>query len=116
MTVDTSHAIKMKPEPLSDSEDDAAAAAANELSTKAMHSTDKYEYADNYRRRLINNNVADRYKSLILGMVAALVVFIIVLAMYCATRRDDDTKSLDIHPTKIQQSSTLLNEIITIQS
>lgn len=112
LTVDTSHAIKMKPEPLSENED-----TTNELSTNAMQSTDKYENVENYhRRRLININDAEhRYKSLMLGMCAALIAFLFILTVFCASRRND-TKTFDTHPTNSQQSSVLLNEVITVQS
>lgn len=107
LTVDTSQAIKMKPE----NEDN-----ANELSTNAEQSIDKFEYAENYRRRLISASDAEnQYKSLMLGVVAALVVFLFILTVFCASRRNDG-KTIDTHPIYSQQSNELLNEVIVNRS
>lgn len=105
LTVDTSQAIKMKPESSSSSEN---AENTNELSTNAEQSS--ADYVDNYRRRLISVSDAEyRYKSLMLGVCAALIAFLFILTVFCASRRNDD-KTIE------QQSSGLLNEVITIRS
>lgn len=104
LTVDTSQAIKMKPESSSENEEN-----TNELSTNAEQSSE--DLAENYRRRLISVNDAEyRYKSLLLGMCAALIAFLFILTVFCASRRNDD-KTIEQ-----QQSSGLLNEVITVRS
>ena len=106
LTVDTSQAIKMKPESSSSSEN---AENTNELSTNAEQSS--ADYVENYRRRLISVSDAEyRYKSLMLGVCAALIAFLFILTVFCASRRNDD-KTIEQ-----QQSSGLLNEVITIRS
>lgn len=101
----------MKPELLSGNED-----STDEMSTSPEQSTNKYEYAENYRRRLISvSDAEDRYKSLMLGMCAALIAFLFILTVLCASRRND-AKTIDTHPKNSQQSNVLLNEVITIRS
>lgn len=95
----------MKPESSSSSENEKP---TNELSTNAEQSND---FAENYRRRLISVSDAEyRYKSLLLGMCAALIAFLFILTVFCASRRNDD-KTIEQ-----QQSSGLLNEVITVRS
>lgn len=100
----------MKPEPSAENEE-----STNDLPTNPDQSTDRYDFAENYRRRLISVDDAEyRYKSLILGMCAAICAFIFMLAVFCASRRNDD-KTIDTHPINTQQSSVLLNEVVTIR-
>lgn len=99
----------MKPEPSAENEQN-----TNELSTNPDQSTDRYDFAENYRRRLISVNDAEyRYKSLILGICAAFIAFLFILTVFCASRRNDE-KTIDTHPANTQQSSVLLNEVITV--
>lgn len=114
LTVDTSRAIKMKPETVNPDQDN----ANNEFATNLEQNNylERFEYAENYRRRLITVTDADyRYKSLILGMCAALIAFLFMLTVFCASRRNDD-KSVDIQPINAQQNTVLLNEVITVHS
>lgn len=105
LTVDTSQAIKMKPETSSENEEN-----TNELSTNAEQSSD---FTENYRRRLISVNDAEyRYKSLLLGICAALIAFLFILTVFCASRRNDDKTIEQQHSS----SSGLLNEVITVRS
>lgn len=109
--MDTSQAIKMKPESSSENEDN-----TNDLSTNAERAGDRYDMAENYRRRLISVSDAEyRYKSLMFGMCAALIAFLFILTVICASRRNLE-KTIDNHPTNAQQSSVLLNEVITVRS
>lgn len=110
LTVDTTQAIKMKPESASDDIEN----STNELSTDAEQSTDRYDFADNYRRRLVSvNDAEDRYKSLILGICAAIIAFLFILTVVCASRRNDAKPT--VHPAHTHQSS-LLNEVVTVRS
>lgn len=101
--MDTTQAIKMKPESSSSETEE----NPNELSTNEdqQQSTD---FTENYHRRLISN-AEYRYKSLMLGMCAAIIAFLFILTVFCASRRDDD-KTIDSHPEHM--NSGLLNEII----
>lgn len=109
LTVDTTQAIKMKPESSAENEE-----STNELSTNPEQSTDRYDYAENYRRRLISVNEAEyRYKSFILGICAGIIAFLFILTVFCASRRNDD-KTVNTHPVNTQQSSVLLNEVVIV--
>lgn len=100
----------MKPdsESPSENEDD----AVNELTSNHK----RYDYVESYRRRLISAGDAEyRYKSLILGMCAALIAFLFILAVICASRRNDP-KIIETEPIIIQPSNALLNEVIAVRS
>lgn len=104
--MDTSQAIKMKPESSSENEEN-----TNELSTNVEQSSD---FTENYRRRLISVNDAEyRYKSLMLGICAALIAFLFILTVFCASRRNDDKT---IEQQQHSSNSGLLNEVITVRS
>lgn len=57
-------------------------------------------------------------KEIILGMCAALIVFLFILTMFCATRRNEDddlhAKCNDNHHNS-NRDQALLNEVITIR-
>lgn len=110
LTVDTSRAIKMKPESISSSE-------TQDDNTNELPSHHKqYDYVESYRRRLISVSETDyRYKSLVLGMCAALIAFLFMVAVFCASRRNDE-KTIETQPINAHQSNVLLNEIITVPS
>lgn len=98
----------MKPESSSETEE-----STNDLPTDAEQSTDRYDFAENYRRRLISVSDAEyRYKSLLLGVCAALIAFLFILTVFCASRRSD-AKTID---SNAQQCSGLLNEVVTVHS
>lgn len=110
LTVDTSRAIKMKPESESTAENDDD--NLNELTLNHK----RYDYVESYRRRLISDSDTEyRYKSLILGMCAALIAFLFILAVICASRRNDP-KTIESEPINIQPTNVLLNEVITVRS
>lgn len=118
LTVDTTQAIKMKPEPSTSSE-----TMDNEhhsdVTGDIEQSNDSYDFAENYRRRLISATDAEyRYKSLVLGMCAALIVFLFILTVLCASQRTSNPMDakIDTHSTHLQQTNGLLNEVITIRS
>lgn len=100
----------MKPESESSSEnvdDD-----INDLSPNQK----RYDYVESYRRRLISASDTEyRYKSLILGMCAALIAFIFILTVICASRRNDP-KTIETQPINTQPTNVLLNEVITVHS
>lgn len=111
LTVDTSRAIKMKPESISSETDD-------DDSINALQSHHKqYDYMDSYRRRLISINDTDyRYKSLALGICAALMALLFIMAVFCATRRTN-VKIIETQPINTpNHSNVLLNEVITVPS
>lgn len=110
LTVDTSQAIKMKPdsESTTENEDD----AVNELTSNHK----RYDYVESYRRRLISASDAEyRYKSLFLGMCAALMAFLFILAVFCASRRNDP-KTIESEPMNSLPTNVLLSEVIAVRS
>ncbi|XP_031627335.1 uncharacterized protein LOC116343432 [Contarinia nasturtii] len=108
LTVDTTQAIKMKPESSSSETED----GPNELSTNEDQQW--LNNGPNYHRTYISIHDAEyRYKSLMLGMCAGIIAFLFILTVFCASRRNDD-KTRDSHPE--QMNSGLLNEVITIRS
>lgn len=110
--MDTSRAIKMKPDSAESIAENEADDAINELSPNHK----RYDYVESYRRRLISDTDAEyRYKSLFLGMCAALIAFLFILAVICASRRND-SKSIEVEPINIQPTNTLLNEVVTVHS
>lgn len=110
LTVDTSRAIKMKPE--SDSTAETVDDNMNELSSNHK----RYDFVESYRRRLISASDAEyRYKSLFLGICAALIAFLFILAVICASRRNDP-KTVESEPMNVRPSNVLLNEVIAVRS
>lgn len=114
LTVDTTQAIKMKPEP---SSSEIVTETEIETSEIDSQSNDSYDFAENYRRRLISVTDAEyRYKSLVLGMCAALIVFLFILTVLCASHRYSSDSKSDSHPSNAQQTNVLLTEVITVRS
>lgn len=84
----------------------------NELSSNQK----RYDYVESYRRRLISASDSEyQYKSLILGMCAAIIAFLFILTIFCASRRNDE-KTIETQPIAMQQSNVLLDEVITVHS
>lgn len=127
LTVDTSQAIKMKPEsPALENGDEIIDDTTDPITTTSAYSEpandnhneidDTNNFADSYRRRLIIASIVEyRYKSLVLGMCAALIVFLFILTILCASQRDSFNPKLGQH-SQSQQSNVLLNEVITIET
>lgn len=105
----------MKPEP--SSSETVNNASENDATSEIDQSNDNYEFAENYRRRLISASDAEyRYKSLVLGICAALIVFLFILTILCASHRAIVDAKIDTQSTDAQQSNGLLNEVITVRS
>lgn len=128
LTVDTSQAVKNKPD--STVEDfgefpDTYTSTVIVSTTESIDDTDNdsdneieegntEDFAESYRRRLVSASDAEyRYKSLVLGMCAALIVFLFILTVLCASHRSRSDTKLD---QNAQQSNVLLSEVITIQT
>lgn len=91
----------------------------SETSESDDQSNDSYDFVENYRRRLISvTDNESRYKSLVLGMCAALIVFLFVLTLLCASasQRNSFNSKIDSHPSNDQQTNVLLAEVITVRS
>lgn len=112
----------MKPEPPSSeivTKTEIETETETETSDIDSQSNDSYDFAENYRRRLISVTDAEyRYKSLVLGMCAALIVFLFVLTVLCASvsHRNSSNSKIDSHPSNAQQTNVLLTEVITVRS
>lgn len=89
----------------------------NDVQIENEQTNVNYDFAENYRRRLISVTDAEyRYKSLVLGMCAALIVFLFILTVLCASQRNPIDAKIDTHPSMQQQTNGLLNEVITVRS
>lgn len=81
------------------------------LSNQLRNNNNSNSFKEQFRRRMnIKIDSAYRYKSFILGMCAAIIVFFFILAILCASRRES-CDSKNIHS---QSSTVLLNDIVVV--
>lgn len=83
------------------------------LSNQLKNNKNLNSFKEQYRRQMnVKFDSTYKYKSFILGICAAIAVFLFILTILCASRRDAcDTKS--IHSSS-QSSTVLLNDIVVV--
>lgn len=66
-----------------------------------------------HRRHFINYTAYDQHlKETVLGICAAIIVFLFILTVFCATRRDPaDYKVTQPFPLTHEQNTAILNEV-----
>lgn len=127
LTVDTTEAIEMKPQ--SSSETVSSTSAPNvdtpviDISTMDPFDSewpdDYNEIPFEYRQRVFDNKYDPRVKEIVLGAVAAIIMFLLIVTMMCASRRDPlDLKMVHNLATSSdsQDANELLNEIVCLSN
>lgn len=123
LTVDTTNAIRMKPES-TDRQSEAVSTSIKSTEITASDATtttlfndndgwDDIQFTPKNRRRLISSENEQRLKEIVLGMCAALIVFLFILTVLCASRRDPlDQKTVQNAHNEV--GNVLLNEVICV--
>lgn len=127
LTIDTTNAIEMKPQ--SSSETVSSTSAQNDdtpiidISTIEPADTEWQDEINgipfDYRQKVFASEYDHRLKEVALGMVAAIVLFLFIVTMVCASRRDPlDLKiSRDsVSSPHSQDANELLNEIVCLSN
>lgn len=127
LTIDTTNAIEMKPqsssESVSSTSDQNIDTPIVDISTIEPSDTEWQDEINEipfeYRQHVFASEYDQRFKEIVLGMVAALVMFLFIVTMVCASRRDPlDLKIIrnSISSSHSQDANGLLNEIVCLSN
>lgn len=127
LTIDTTNAIEMKPQ--SSSETVSSTSPLNidtpimGISTIEPSDTEWQDEINDipfdYRQKVFASEYDHRLKEVVLGMVAAIVLFLFIVTMVCASRRDPLDMKINRNSASSphsQDANELLNEIVCLSN